>query len=86
MRLFAKVSDPELFLRALNEAGTAFYRIIKKNLVEAVYFSSNRTVYFKGDMNPKQFNALKAQAYPSEKIHVDEVRGQVEISQFEEED
>ena len=82
MRLFAKVSDPDLFLRMLYEAGTAFYRPVKKNTVEAVYFSSNRTIYFKGEMTPAQYENLKAQAYPSERIFIDEVRGQVEVSQL----
>ena len=80
MKLFAKVSDAQLFLRSLCEAGTAFYHPTEKNLVEAVYFSSNRTVYFRGEMTPAQYTTLKAQAYPAEKIQVDEVRGQIETS------
>ena len=82
MRLFAKISDPDLFLKMIYEAGTAFYSTIKGNEVEAIYFSSNRTIYFKGEMTPAQYENLKAQAYPSERIFIDEIRGQVEVSQL----
>ena len=84
MKLVAKILDPDLFLKMLYEAGSAFYHPVEDNIVEAVYFSSNRTVYFRGEMKPAQYEALKVQAYPAERIHVDEARGQVEISQFEE--
>ena len=85
MKLFAKISDADLFLKALNEAGTAFYHIVsqtnEETRVEAVYFSSNRTVYFKGDVKPAQLQALRTQAYPAELIRLDEDREQVEILQ-----
>lgn len=86
MRLFAKISDADLFLKGLNEAGTAFYHITsqtnaEETKVEAVYFSSNRTVYFKGDVKPAQLQALRTQAYPAELIRLDEDREQVEILQ-----
>lgn len=84
MRLFAKVSDPELFLKMLYEAGIIFYRPVEKNTVEAVYFSSTRTIYFRGEMTHSQYETLKAQAYRAETITIDEIRGQVEISQLEE--
>ena len=85
MRLFAKISDPDLFLNMIYEAGAAFYSTIKDNQIEDVYFSSNRTIYFKGEMTPVQYENLKAQAYPSERIFIDEARGQVEVSQLMEE-
>jgi len=34
MKLFAKISDPGLLLKSLNEAGTAFYRVVEKGLIE----------------------------------------------------
>jgi len=85
LKLFAKISDPDLFLKGLNEAGTAFYHIVsqtnEETRVEAVYFSSNRTVYFNGDVKPAQLQALRTQAYPAELIRLDEDREQVEILQ-----
>ena len=83
MKLFAKVNDSQLFLRALNENGTSFYRCDGPN-IEAVYFSSNRTLYFYGEMSLAQFETLKAQAYEVQRIELDEFRGQVEINQFKE--
>ncbi|RJS88855.1 hypothetical protein CW700_06310 [Candidatus Bathyarchaeota archaeon] len=85
MRLFAKISDPDLFLKMIYEAGTAFYSTIKGNEVEAIYFSSNRTIYFKDEMTPAQYQNLKAQAYPVETISIDNTCNQVEISQLMEE-
>jgi hypothetical protein len=85
LKLFAKISDPDLFLKGLNEAGTAFYHVVsqtnEETRVEAVYFSSNRTVYFNGDVKPAQLQALRTQAYPAELIRLDEDREQVEILQ-----
>jgi hypothetical protein len=85
LKLFAKISDADLFLKGLNEAGTAFYHVVSQTngeaRVEAVYFSSNRTVYFKGDIKPAQLQALRTQAYPAELIRLDEDREQVEILQ-----
>lgn len=84
MKLIAKIKEPELFLEMIYESGKTFYHPIEGNLVEAVYFSSNRTVYFRGEMTHSQLDTLKAQAYPAERIIIDEARGQVEISQLEE--
>jgi len=85
LKLFAKISDADLFLKGLNEAGTAFYHVVsqtnEETRVEAVYFSSNRTVYFNGDVKPAQLQALRTQAYPAELIRLDEDREQVEILQ-----
>jgi len=83
MKLFAKVSDPELLLKSLNEAGTAFYRIVEGNTIEAVYFSTSRTVYFVGELTPKQYDTLKAQAYRAERFHINEQTGTIEVSQME---
>lgn len=85
MRLFAKVSDPELLLRSLNEAGTAFYRLVEGNTVEAVYFSTSRTIHFLGEFTPRQYESLKGQAYPAERISVDEQRGTITVAQLEDE-
>lgn len=81
MRLFAKVSDPELLLRSLNEAGTAFFRPVRGNVVEAVYFSASRTIYFLGELSPRQYESLRGQAYPAARISVDEQRGTIVIAQ-----
>ena len=63
MRLFATIPDPDLFIKALSEAGTAFYHIVsqtnEETRVETVYFSSNRTVYFKGDVKPAHLQARR---------------------------
>lgn len=83
MRLFAKVSDPELLLRSLNEAGTAFYRPVRGNIVEAVYFSASRTIHFLGEFTPRQYDSLRGQAYPAERIDVDEQRGIIMVAQLE---
>lgn len=83
MRLFAKVSEPGLLLKCLNEAGVAFYRKLEGGRVEAVYFSSNRTIYFVGDMEPRDLEALRAQAYQACSFRVNEQRGEVEVSQLE---
>jgi len=85
MRLFAKISDPGLLLKSLNEAGTAFYRPVKGNIVEAVYFSTSRMVYFLGELTPQQYETLKAQAYRAESFSLDEQRGTITVSQLESE-
>ena len=82
MRLFAKVSDPDLLLRSLNEAGTAFYRPVGGKVVEAVYFSASRTIYFLGELTPRQYESLKGQAYPAERISVDERWGTIMVDQI----
>lgn len=64
MRLFAKVSDPELLLKSLNEAGTAFYRLVEGNIVEAVYFSTSRTIYFLGELTPRQYEVPEGSGLP----------------------
>ena len=84
MRLFAKVSEPGLLLKSLNEAGVAFYRKLEGGRVEAVYFSASRTIYFQGEMEPKQLEALRCQAYAARSFRVNEQRGEVEVSQLEE--
>ena len=83
MRLFAKVSEPGLLLRSLNEAGVAFYRRLEGGRVEAVYFSASRTIYFVGEMVAGELEALKGQAYLARSFRVDERRGEVEVSQLE---
>ena len=83
MRLFAKISDPGLLLKSLNELGTAFYRVVEDNTVEALYFSANRTIYFKGELTPQQYDTLKVQAYPADRISFNEQNGTVEVSQLE---
>jgi len=83
MKLFAKISDPGLLLKSLNERGTAFYHIVKDNTVEAVYFSASRTIYFIGDLTPQQYDSLKGQAYPAERISFNEQLGTIEVSQLE---
>ena len=83
MRLFAKVCDPELLLRSLNEAGSAFYLVEESNLVEAVYFSASRSVYFYGGMISQQLESLRAQAYPVKALRVNENRGDIEVTQLE---
>jgi hypothetical protein len=83
MRLFARVGDPELLLRSLNEAGTAFYRVLEGGLVEAVYFSASRCIYFSGGMTGVQLETLRAQAYPVREMRVNSFRGEVEVTQLE---
>jgi hypothetical protein len=82
MKLFARVKDPELLLKMLNEMGMAFYRVVEGNTVEAVYFSANRQVVFLGEMSAKQLDSLKGQAYPVEHIRVDDQRGIIEVGQM----
>jgi hypothetical protein len=82
MKLLAKISSPDLFLRMLNELGVAFYRKLDGKRVEAIYFSSNRTVYFRGELTPNQLEALKAQAYRAESITLNIRREIVEVSQL----
>lgn len=84
MKLFAKINDPELFLKSLNEQGTAFYRPVEGDLVEAVYFSTSRTVYFIGEISHQQYDILKAQAHRAEKFRINEQLGVIEVSQLEE--
>ena len=83
MRLFAKVNEPELLLRSLNEAGTAFYRVVEGCVVEAVYFSASRSIYFFGVLTPRQLETLKAQAYLAREFRVNERSGDIEVSQLE---
>jgi hypothetical protein len=83
LRLFAKVSEPGLLLRSLNEAGVAFYRRLEGGRVEAVYFSASRTIYFLGEMEPGQLESLRAQAFQARAFRVNEARGEVEVSQLE---
>jgi hypothetical protein len=83
LRLFAKVSEPGLLLKSLNEAGVAFYRKLEGGRVEAVYFSASRTIYFLGGMEPGELEALRAQAYQARSFRVNEARGEVEVSQLE---
>ena len=83
MRLFAKVNEPELLLRSLNEAGTAFYRVVEGYVVEAVYFSASRCIYFFGGLTSKQLETLKAQAYVAREFRVNERSGDIEVSQLE---
>ena len=83
MRLFAKVNEPELLLRSLNEAGMAFYRVVEGCVVEAVYFSASRCIYFFGGLTSRQLETLKAQAYPAREFVLNERSGEVEVSQLE---
>lgn len=83
MRLFAKINDAEILLKSLNVAGTAFYRPVKKNIVEAVYFSGSRTIYFLGELTPRQYEALKGQAYEAKSFRINEQQGTIEVSQLE---
>ena len=85
MRLFAKVSDPELLLRSLNEMGTAFYRPVKGEIVEAVYFSASRAIYFLGKLNREQYEVLKSQAHPAKRFRLNGQREIIEVDQFEDE-
>ena len=83
MKLFAKVSDPWLLLKSLNEAGTAFYRMVEKGLVEALYFSTSRTIYFMGELSKEQMKTLRAFAVEVERFRIDEFNGVIEVSQLE---
>jgi hypothetical protein len=83
MKLLAKISSADLFLRMLNELGVAFYRKLEGDIVEAVYFSSNRTIYFRGELTAGQMEALKAQAYQANSIGLDPRRELLEVSQFD---
>ena len=78
MRLFAKVSDPELFLRSLNAMGTAFYRPVKGEIVEAIYFID--------ELSLQQYEMLKAQVHLVTKFGIDERRGTIEVDQLQNED
>ena len=85
MRLFAKISDPKLLLRSLNEMGTAFYRPVKGEIVEAIYFSGSRAIYFLGELNREQYEVLKSQAHPAKRFRLDEKREIIEVDQLEDE-
>jgi len=84
LRLFAKISDPELLIRSLNEKGTAFFRTIEGETVEAVYFSSNKAIYFKGELSLQQYGILKAQAYRAKRFKLDENMKIIEVDQLDE--
>jgi len=83
VKLFARVKEPELLLRSLNEAGTAFYRVVEGDTVEAVYFSASRSIYFHGELTHGGLEMLKAQAYPARELRVNTNRGDIEVSQLE---
>lgn len=83
MKLHARVSDPEILLRSLNEQGTAFYRRLRGSIVEAVYFSASKTIIFQGRMAGSQLEALRARAYEVKSLNVREQAGVVEVSQLE---
>jgi len=83
VKLFAKVSDPGLLLKSLNEAGTAFYQVVEKGLVEALYYSTSRTIYFVGELSKEQLKTLRAFAIEVERFRIDEFNGVVEVSQLE---
>lgn len=82
MKLLAKITSPDLFLKMLNELGVAFYRKLGDGYVEAVYFSSNRMVIFRGKLSSEQMEALRGQAYRVEEINLDSRRDLVEVSQW----
>jgi len=83
VKLFAKISDAGILLKSLNEAGTAFYRVVEKGLVEAVYFSTSRTIYFMGELSREQLKTLRAFAVEVESFRIDEFNGVIEVSQLE---
>ena len=83
MKLFAKISDPGLLLKSMNEAGTAFYRVVEKCLVEALYYSTSRTIYFMGELSKEQLKTLRAFAIEVESFRIDEFNGVIEVSQLE---
>ena len=83
MKLFAKISDPEILLKSLIEAGTAFYRVVERGLVEAVYYSTSRTIYFMGELSKEELKTLKAFAVKMESFRIDEFNGVIEVSQLE---
>jgi len=84
MPLDLRLSDPGLFLKAISESGLTFYTPIENNIVVAVYYSSNRQIYFRGLMTPVQYNSLKSLAYPVTSIEIDEFNHTVRISQLSE--
>jgi len=91
MKLFAKVSDPDLLLRSLNEQGAAFYRRVgeggegdgSRMSVEAVYFSASRIIYFRGGLTAQQFEILKSQAHRVKGLIINDKLGLIEVNQIE---
>jgi len=65
--------------------GTAFYRPVKGEIVEAVYFSASRAIYFLGRLNRQQYEVLKSLAHPAKRLRLDEQRETIEVDQLEDE-
>lgn len=85
MKLFAKITDPNLLWKSMHELGFTFYRITKMisgtSKVEVLYFAGSRCIYFEGEMNQEEVQRLKALAFPAKKIDFDEYLGVVKIEQ-----
>ena len=90
MKLSVRTQSAELFFRNLHEAGNVCYRVEKADIVEgvydieAVYHSSNKDIYFRGRLNAKQFEILRAQALPVKIIAFDHVKDVITVDDLEE--
>ena len=81
MKLVAKISDVDLLMKSMHKLGTAFYHLCGDDIVEVVYFSGNRIVYFKGKMSSRDLGNVRAHAYPAKRIEIDEEAWVIKVEQ-----
>ena len=81
MKLFAEITDEDLLFKLLHELGCTFYRLVGNGETEVVYFSGSKIVHFKGKLQEKNGNVLKATAWEVKRLEVDALEGKVTIEQ-----
>ncbi|RLF28493.1 MAG: hypothetical protein DRN14_04110 [Thermoplasmata archaeon] len=79
--LVANISDPELLMGLVHDAGTLFYQRLGKGIYNVIYFSRTRVVAFKGKLTKEQEERIKSIGYEVKEISIDFDTGMVEIKQ-----
>ena len=81
MKLFAEITDEDLFFKLMHELGCTLYRVVGNGEHEIVYFSGTKIVHFRGKVSDSNKELLKAGGWEVQAIEVDDVEGLVKITQ-----
>jgi hypothetical protein len=81
LKLLAEIEEEDLLFKLMHILGATFYRTIGEGIIEVVYFSGEKVVYFKGKLSDEHLRVLEASAWKVSSIEVSEIDGQVKIRQ-----
>lgn len=81
-QLVAKITDEQLFRKAIHELGTLLFKIDGDNHVDEVaYFSGSRVVHFVGKLSEEMAQIVRADGFQVDTLELDEFSGFLKIVQ-----